>query len=270
MNLFECIIVSKEINNKFILAKNRDRAYKPTIEIIHTLLNGVEVVYLHDTITDWSEGMNEYGIGIVNSALLVGRDEAEKKIVKKSGKVGPDGGKIRNILAQKNLLDAVRAGLSYKGKGRLALKGHTFISSPNYMVSIETTSKNKPVVKLESMKNPIVRTNHGRYYTEAGYTEGDNYKSSIIRKLSAEKQSDKAQNWYDLAPLLRKKFFDYDSPLNMKRDTKLTTSTQMVLNLTDLIFQLNYFEKDVAGYGGVKEDFPKDYKPKIRIVVNKV
>jgi hypothetical protein len=56
----------------------------------------------------------------------------------------------------------------------------------------------------------------------------------------------------------------------MKRDTKLTTSTQMVLNLTDLIFQLNYFEKDVAGYGGVKEDFPKDYKPKIRIVVNKV
>jgi len=91
MNLFECIIVSKEINNKFILAKNRDRAYKPTIEIIHTLLNGVEVVYLHDTITDWSEGMNEFGIGVVNSALLVGRDESEHKIVKKGGKPGPDG-----------------------------------------------------------------------------------------------------------------------------------------------------------------------------------
>ncbi len=38
MDIFlnECIIVSKEINNKFILAKNRDRAYNPTLEIVHT------------------------------------------------------------------------------------------------------------------------------------------------------------------------------------------------------------------------------------------
>ena len=61
--LGECIIVSKEIGDKFILAKNRDRAYNPQLEIVHTLIDGVEVVYLHDIITDWSEGMNEYGIG---------------------------------------------------------------------------------------------------------------------------------------------------------------------------------------------------------------
>ena len=32
-----------------------------------------------DVDTDWSEGMNEFGIGLVNSALFVKRDEKEKK-----------------------------------------------------------------------------------------------------------------------------------------------------------------------------------------------
>ena len=77
MLINECIIVSKEVKDKFILAKNRDRAYKPKLEVVHTILDGVEVAYLHDTITDWSEGMNEFGIGVVNAALLVGHDEAE-------------------------------------------------------------------------------------------------------------------------------------------------------------------------------------------------
>jgi hypothetical protein len=45
--------------------------------VVHTIIYGVEVAYLHDMITDWSEGMNEHGIGVVNSALLVGHDEAE-------------------------------------------------------------------------------------------------------------------------------------------------------------------------------------------------
>ena len=76
--LNECIIVSRKFGNDMILAKNRDRAYKPEIEVVHTLINGIEVVYLHDIITDWSEGMNELGIGIVNTSLLVGYAEKEK------------------------------------------------------------------------------------------------------------------------------------------------------------------------------------------------
>jgi len=108
LKLLECIIVSKEVNDKFVLAKNRDRAYKPVLEVVHTLLNGVEVVYLHDVTTDWSEGMNEFGIGLVNSALMVGHDEAEKKIVKKKGKPSKDGARIREVLSQKTLKDAVR------------------------------------------------------------------------------------------------------------------------------------------------------------------
>ena len=94
--LTECIIVSKKFGNDMVLAKNRDRAYNPELEIVHTLINGVEVVYLHDITTDWSEGMNEYGIGIVNSSLLVGYDEKEKSIVSKTGKKSQDGARIRH------------------------------------------------------------------------------------------------------------------------------------------------------------------------------
>ena len=100
-----CIIVSKEINDKFILAKNRDRAYKPVLEVVHAIMGEVEVAYLHDVTTDWSEGLNEFGIGIVNSALLVGHDEAEHKIIKKRGKPSKDGKKIRTTLSQKTLKD---------------------------------------------------------------------------------------------------------------------------------------------------------------------
>ena len=81
--LNECIIVSRKFGNDMVLAKNRDRAYKPEVEIVHTLINGIEVVYLHDITTDWSEGMNEYGIGIVNSSLMVHADEKEGKEVEK-------------------------------------------------------------------------------------------------------------------------------------------------------------------------------------------
>jgi hypothetical protein len=263
----ECIIVSKEINDKFILAKNRDRAYEPEIEIVHELINGVEVCYLHDITTDWSEGMNGYGIGIVNTALMVGYDEEEKKIVKKTGKPSKDGKKIREALSKRTLKEAVISATKYEG----GIKGHTFISSPQHMITIETTSKHRPKLKLVNMKHPLVRTNHGHIYTTAGYTEGPDYTSSKIRKISAEKQVEKAEDWGQLAPLMRSKFYDYNSPLNMKRDTKkMKTSSQLVLNLTDRIFYLTYFEKNVKRYAGIKNLLPNGYQPLIKIKVKKV
>lgn len=265
--LGECIIVSKEIGDKYILAKNRDRAYNPSLEIIHTIVDGVEVVYLRDTITDWSEGMNEFGIGVVNTALMVGYDEEEKKIVKKKGKPSKDGAKIRKVLSSNNLKDAIKLAVQYEG----GIKGHTLVSSPKTTISIETTSKHNPNINLVNREHPLVRTNHGHYYSDAGYTNGPDYKSSIIRKISAEKQMDKADDWNLIAPLMRANFYKNDSPLNMKRDTKkMSTSSQLVLNLTDKIFQLTYFENKVDEFFGIKTELPEGYSPKIKIEVKKV
>lgn len=264
----ECIIVSKEINDKFILAKNRDRVYKPSLEIIHTILDGIEVVYLHDIVTDWSEGMNANGIGVVNSALLVGHDEAEHKIVKKGGGPGPDGDKMRNIIKQPTLKQAIKAALTYKGKSGLSLKGHTFVSSPKHMVSIETTSKHKPDVIIQNTESPVVRTNHGHMFTDAGYTHGIKYLSSKMRKISAEKSVDKVEDWKQIAQAMRKEFFPKRPELNMKRDTeKMSTSSQTVMNLTDKIFQITYFKDKVEEFRGIKSNLPNGYVPKIKIQI---
>lgn len=267
VNLQECIIVSKEVGDKFILAKNRDRAYNPKIEIVHELIDGVEVVYLHDMITDWSEGMNALGLGVVNSALMVGNDEAEKKIVKKTGQPSKDGKKIRVTLSQKTLKDAIRAALVTDG----GINGHTFISTPNHMVSIEKTSKHKPDVKLHNTKHPIVRTNHGHIFTDAGYTHGKKYMSSKLRKIEAEKTIEKVEDWKEIAAAMRKEFFPKESMFNMKRDTpEMWTSTQTVMNLTDRIFQVTYFKDKVEDFAGINNKLPKDYTPKIKIQIKSI
>ena len=267
--LSECIIVSKEINDKFILAKNRDRAYQPTLEVVHTIMNGIEVAYLHDITTDWSEGLNEYGIGVVNSALLVGHDEAEHKLVKKGGgKPGADGAKMRNILSQKTLKDALKSCLSYTGKSNLPLKGHTFISSPQHMISVEATSKHKPDVKLHNSEHPIVRTNHGHMFTDAGYTHGEKYLSSKMRKISAEKSVDKVEDWKEIAQAMRKEFFPKRPQMNMKRDTaEMSTSSQTVMNLTDKVLQITYFKDKVKEFKGINSQLPNGYVPKIKIEI---
>lgn len=271
MKLLECIIVSKEVDDKFILAKNRDRAYKPKLEVVHTLIDGVEVVYLHDITTDWSEGMNEYGIGIVNSALMVGHDEAEKKIVKKAGKPSKDGARIRKVLGQKTLREALKKVVGYNDSSNDGIKGHTFISSPKYMISVEQTSNHKPNLVLQNIEHPIVRTNHGNVYVDAGYASGMDYKSSKIRKISAEKIIDKVKDWREIPTVMRKQYYKKDSQLNMRRDTdKMFTSSQTVLNLTDKIFLLEYFVDKVESFEGIKTLLPKDYNKKIKIQINKI
>lgn len=259
-----CIIVNKKLGNTIVLAKNRDRAYKPSLEVVHTIINGVEVAYLRDTITDWSEGLNEFGIGIVNTALMVGYDENEKKIVKKGGKPSKDGNKIRKALSQKTISDAIRSTVTFAG----GVKGHTFVSNSEKMVSIETTSKHRPRYEVHHTIEPTVRTNHGHLHYGAGYTEGPDYLSSKIRKISAEKTIKRTNKVEDVLPNLRKKFYKYKSNLNMKRDTdKMFTSSQLLLNLTDKELHLNYFKDRVEGFEGVKTLLPKGYTPKIKIKV---
>lgn len=265
--LTECIIVSKEIGDKFILAKNRDRAYQPELEIVHEIIDGVEVAYIHDLTTDWSEGMNEFGIGVVNSALLVGHDEAEHKIVKKGGTPSKDGKKIRITLSKKTLKEAIKSALKVDG----GINGHTFVSSANQMVSIEKSSQHKPDIKLHNTKNPVVRTNHGHVFSDVGYTHGIKYLSSKMRKISAEKTIERVGDWKDVAPAMRKQYFDKESQLNMRRNTPhMFTSSQTIMNLTDRIFQVEWFASKVKTFKGINNKLPNGYKPKIKIVIEKI
>ena len=80
----ECIAIASLFGNDMIIGKNRDRNYNPNLKVVRELTGyGVELCYVVDEDTDWSEGMNSYGIGIVNSALFVKLDEKDFDKTKK-------------------------------------------------------------------------------------------------------------------------------------------------------------------------------------------
>ena len=262
----ECIIVAKKVGDAVIMAKNRDRAYKPQLEVVHEIVDGVEIAYLRDMVTDWSEGLNEYGIGVLNTALMVGYDENEKKIVKKGGKPSKDGNRIRTALTKKTLKEAVET------LAKLGVKGHTFVSDPQKMVSMETTSKHSPKLDIRDLSSDnFVRTNHGYHYYDAGYTKGNDYLSSKIRKIGAEKIIASAEQALDILDGLKKQFYEKDSPLNMRRDTKkMSTSSQLMLNLTDREMTLHYFKSKVEKFNGIVNRLPEGHTPKIKINIKQL
>jgi hypothetical protein len=201
----ECTIAAVRIDDGVVLAKNRDRGYKARVEIIHEIVEDVEVVYWRDIDTDWSEGMNEFGIGIVNSSLMVSQDEKEGKEVEKERKsadktkdktskkrFSSDGGKIRRALKYNTLPKVIKSLISYEGedKKEIGIKGETIVSNNKNIYVVEMTSKHSPVIKkLKEDSKIVVRTNHGIYQKGAGYTKGEKRKSSVYRYNLAKKQS---------------------------------------------------------------------------------
>ena len=94
-----CVILYTKINGKIILAKNRDRIYKPSIEIIHEIIDGIEIVYIKDKQSGWIEGMNSLGFGLVNATLDV-KDSKNKTFKTKKHRSKYKSNKIFQTLSQ--------------------------------------------------------------------------------------------------------------------------------------------------------------------------
>ena len=262
IKLNECIIVAGKINGDAILAKNRDRMYEPVVQIDHKIINDIEVCYMHDTVTGWAEGMNEFGIGIVNTALMVGNDESEKIIVKKQGKPSKDGIRIVSSLLYDNIEDVLKHVLS------TSVKGHTFIANKDKLIMVERTSRHeKPYVAEKTMDGWYVRTNHGHYYPDAGYTHGLKYLSSRIRKISAEQLKGKVDSPEDLLKSMAKQYYKKDSQLNMRRTTPtMNTTSQIAMDLNKKQFIFKECPGEVKFKGEVSE-LPDNYTAKIEVII---
>jgi len=274
----ECVVVKIPIGNKTILAKNRDRGYKAKIEVIHELIDGVEVVYLNDKLTDWSEGMNEFGIGIVNSSLQVDFDEKEGDLAKqnldkgKAPKVSHDGLKIRTALSKRKLSDALRSLVSFVGEDDkdVGVKGFTILANPKYTLIIEMTSKDIPVIKKTAREDIIVRTNHGIAYPKAGYTSGVRRESSTSRMQIAKDKLKSAKTDSEVLDILNKQYTKdpFLNPYRRENKHDMETTSQIMYNLDDLEFTLRW-DTDYSTFGGVSQRFPKGYKPKIKVTIEK-
>ena len=284
--IHECTIAAVRLDDGIVLAKNRDRGYVAKMQVVHEILDGVEIVYWRDVDTDWSEGMNEYGFGIINSSLLVRQDEKESdKIQKKQTKEdkeiphdatekkinASDGAKLRKALTYTKMRDIIKSIISYDGgdKKRVGVKGETFVGSPRNIFVIEMTSKDSPIIHKFSKEEKVdVRTNHGISHEQAGYTHGIKKKSSHMRMQYAKEHLkdvktdqeviDRMKEQYD-----KNKFFN---PYRLKNQYNMSTVGQIMMNLEKKEVTIR-MDNEMGKFEGIENRLPKDYKPKIKIKI---
>jgi len=168
-----CVVVSKYFEGiGWVLAKNRDRNYEPTIKMVQRKDGGVERLYLFDLETGYSEGLNEYGISILSAATAVKSDEKEISQKKKANGTSRDGRRIRSALLQKTVDKALNTLIQSK------LVGNTFITDGKTCYLLEAGYGSKEARTNDDYKHKVVkcskdkaysRTNHGVLIPELGY-----------------------------------------------------------------------------------------------------
>ncbi len=263
-----CVIASMYLDGQSILVKNRDRKYKAEVEAIHELRDGVEVLYIHDLGTDWSEGLNEYGIGITNATLMVNQDEREGIVVKKRrNSISYDGAKIRHALSLTNIESVLSYLTDYKNKKSQhnGLKGITFVSTPETKYVIEGTTKHSPICVEVNLYQTVVRTNHGIYYPGAGYNSGIKKESSVSRLEIAERELSKVNKLEEVLDTLAGQYIDNNflNPYRRLSDHEIFTTGQILTNLSKLTLE---YKADIqfCDFVGYKRLLPEGYDSKLK------
>ena len=266
-----CIVFSKKCDGDVVLGKVRDRMYDPEICIYHMEVDGTEMCVMFDRITGFCEGVNEHGIGIVNSTLMVLQDEREGVADgDNEPERSPDGVKIIKALTYGKIGDVLQSLILHKPKRfKRGLKGHTLVSDGNKVYALENTRIHAPKSMKLDADRVHTRTNHGIYYPGAGYTKGPDYISSIVRRWEAQKQLEKAQHAEDLMPALTQAIEKVPSAFNPTRFTdKMRTTSQFVVDPKNRRVHL-YLVPEHSDFKGVRNLLPGGREPKIKTKIYK-
>ena len=266
-----CVIFSTKCDGNVMLGKVRDRMYDPEICVYHLEVDGTEVCIMFDRTTGFCEGINEHGLGIVNSSLMVLQDEREGVADgDDEPERSPDGIKIVKALSKRTIPEALRTLIMYTPKKfQQGLKGHTLVSDGTEVYALENTRIHTPKALKLAPDKVHTRTNHGIYYPGAGYTKGDDYISSIVRQWEAKKQLEKVQRAEDLMPALTQGIEKADGAMSPTRFTdKMRTTSQMVAN-PGKGEMLLYLVPEHSKFEGVRNLLPGGRKPKLKVRVFK-
>ena len=180
--------------------KNRDRNYKADIELVKSNRSEIERLYIDDKLSRWTEGLNEFGVCILNAAFSVRYDEREGEQAHENsqssrlsrgdpGYYNKDGLRIRKAL----LYDNPKKAIEYLKISNLA--GATYVFNKNECWLLEGGFENKGNDRKyygyikQITKDYSVRTNHGVMETMFGYKSDINKpkmdlarKSSVLRR----------------------------------------------------------------------------------------
>jgi hypothetical protein len=174
-----CVVCCKYIpEHGWVIAKNRDRNYKPIIRIRKSFRRNIERLYIWDEKTKYTEGVNEFGVGIVSASVTVKEDEAEgskatqgKTTINKKKRTfySPDGLRIRTALFEKTAAEAARTLIE------LEIPGNTIVADADRCFLLEGAFIDTDEYVYELIEVPkdriAVRTNHGIFLPWTGYSE---------------------------------------------------------------------------------------------------
>jgi len=171
-----CVVAAKYFKDTgWVGVKNRDRNYLPSIKIVQSDLKGLQRIFIYDKSTDYTEGLNEYGLCIISSTMDVIEDEKpehQKALIRAVGK------KVRDALLEKTPQAALKKLIASE------LTGATFVFNERECHLLEggydklksdATPDNPRVFKHTSERlenkpnNVVVRTNHGIMIPDIGY-----------------------------------------------------------------------------------------------------
>ena len=189
-----CVVIAKHLPEYgWVIAKNRDRNYKPVVSIKQSNRNGVQRLYMHDDKTRYTEGVNEYGVAILSASIMVKKDEKEGNAAAGSDDqsertyYAPDGYRIRTALFKKTAKSALNTLIS------MQIPGNTLIADDNDCYILEGAFRDyhgpnkKYEYRFKKLKKTdvAVRTNHGIDLPWAGYQDNrDNPHEKASRKSS--------------------------------------------------------------------------------------
>jgi hypothetical protein len=234
-----CVVIGKYFKKYgWVAFKNRDRNYIPEISFKTENKDGIEILRFVDNITQYTEGFNSYGIGILSASLMVLDDEKEIEI--RAKKPSRDGHSIQTALQSKTLIETLAKLI------KLKLTGNTLVFNKDRLFLLEgywkkSGYKNKEYIyEVKEIKKDkyVVRTNHGIFLPDAGYQLNVNRAqdisrlSSESRKLIAEIVTEVTDNPFELLDNLTNDF-THNGQMNAIRTStekkKMRTTSQIMI-----------------------------------------
>ena len=231
-----CVIVAKYFPEVgWAGAKNRDRRYIPTLDFLIENQGDVERCMMHDQVTGYREGINSYGVSILNTSLDVLEDEPD--VESGSADVSPDGQLIAQALLEKTPQDATRVLI----KGKLVGCTIVFDRETLYLIEASDQDGTRPyryTAKQIPHDQLVARTNHGLWLEWASFQRKKDDPeqtrdriSSESRLLQAQQVVKNAQEPMDLVDGLCQIYVDHPQLNIMRTSTEpnmfRTTSQQL-------------------------------------------
>lgn len=155
----------------WVIAKNKDLTYKPTVRIRKSFRRDIERLYIWDEFTAYTEGINEFGVAIVSAKIDLEdhdfRGAKDSQIAdfnpSERSYYSPDGLRIRTALFESDVLVAAKKliELEITGNTIIADRERCFVFEAAYVKNDlgEETYVYK-VLEVPQEKF-VVRTNHG-------------------------------------------------------------------------------------------------------------